>query len=239
MQQFLNYLGGQSNIQTDPNALALPSRNEHIRGALQADRFGQKFRQAILRWFGLGKLRDDDYVCRKVLEMRSCQEKESGETIGGCGEGGHAGGRSEGRWSICRSKGRWSIWPKCIENPLWRSLIGKQEEEDCPYLNPGVPRSDCLLLPQPLPSFPSFCSSFPVVAPSVSASPARDGSCLWRHLVQHSNVLKDIETRSPNWICLVTYRQGEWHFTFHGGMRRNVAERVMNWTVSLLQVSFD
>ena len=73
-----------------------------------------------------------------------------------------------------------------------------QKEEDCPHLNPGAPHSDSLLLPQPPPSFPSFCSSSPVVFPSVSASPARDESYSWRHLVQHSNVLKDIETRSAN-----------------------------------------
>ena len=30
---------------------------------MHADRFGQKVRQPGLRWFGLVKRRDDDYVC--------------------------------------------------------------------------------------------------------------------------------------------------------------------------------
>ena len=54
----------------------------------------------------------------------SAREKKTGKTkeeVFGCGEGGHAGGRSEGRWSV---------WPKCLENPLWRRLIGKPKEEE-------------------------------------------------------------------------------------------------------------
>ncbi len=49
--------------------------NEHIRGTLKVDRFGQKVRQSRLRWYGHEKRQDDGYMgrCR-------CQEKENGET---------------------------------------------------------------------------------------------------------------------------------------------------------------
>ena len=45
-------------------------RNEHIRGTLKVDMFGQKVRQSRLGWCGHVKHRDDDYMGRKVLEMQ-------------------------------------------------------------------------------------------------------------------------------------------------------------------------
>ena len=54
-------------------------RNEHIRGTLKVDRFGQKVRESGPRWYSRVKHRDEDCVGRKVLVMRSCQEREDRE----------------------------------------------------------------------------------------------------------------------------------------------------------------
>ena len=44
-------------------------RNEHIRGTAHVRRFGDKAREARLRWFGHVRRRDEEYVGRKMLEM--------------------------------------------------------------------------------------------------------------------------------------------------------------------------
>ena len=44
-------------------------RNEYIRGTAQAGRFGDKAREARLRWFGHVQRRDAGYIGRKMLKM--------------------------------------------------------------------------------------------------------------------------------------------------------------------------
>ena len=60
-------------------------------------------------WWLCGQKGDVEAKARK--KMWNTKEK-----IFRCGEGWHAGGRSEGRWSVLR---------KCIDNPLWQSLMRK------------------------------------------------------------------------------------------------------------------
>ena len=45
------------------------NKNEHIRGTLKVDRFGQKVRQSRVRWYGYMKRWDEDYVGRKEMQL--------------------------------------------------------------------------------------------------------------------------------------------------------------------------
>ena len=42
------------------------SRNEYIRGTAQVGRFGEKTREAILRWYGHLRRKDDGYIGRML-----------------------------------------------------------------------------------------------------------------------------------------------------------------------------
>ena len=44
-------------------------KNDHIRGTAKVGKFGDRAREARLRWFGHVQRRNDEYVGRKVLEM--------------------------------------------------------------------------------------------------------------------------------------------------------------------------
>ena len=44
-------------------------RNEYIRGTAQVRRFGEKTREARLRWYGHVLRKDDGYIGRKMLRM--------------------------------------------------------------------------------------------------------------------------------------------------------------------------
>ena len=44
-------------------------RNEYIRWTAQVERFGEKTRAAILRWFGHVRRKDDGYIGRRMLRM--------------------------------------------------------------------------------------------------------------------------------------------------------------------------
>ena len=44
-------------------------RNEYIRGTVQVGRFGEKTREARLRWFGHVRRNDYGYVRRRILRM--------------------------------------------------------------------------------------------------------------------------------------------------------------------------
>ena len=52
-------------------------RNEYIRGTAQVGRFGEKTREARLRWYG-HVLRKDDYIGRRMLKMELCGERGHG-----------------------------------------------------------------------------------------------------------------------------------------------------------------
>ena len=58
-------------------------RNEYIRGTAQVGWFGEKTREARLRWYGHVLRKDDWYIGRRMLTM-DCQERGNGE--------GHKGG---------------------------------------------------------------------------------------------------------------------------------------------------
>ena len=44
-------------------------RNEYIRGTAQVGRYGEKIREAGLRWYGLVQRKDDGYIWRRMLRM--------------------------------------------------------------------------------------------------------------------------------------------------------------------------
>ena len=44
-------------------------RNEYIRGTAQVGKFGEKKREAILRWYGHIRRKDDGYIGRSMLRM--------------------------------------------------------------------------------------------------------------------------------------------------------------------------
>ena len=57
-------------------------RNEYIRGTAQVGRFGEKTREARLRWYGHVRRKDDGYIGRRMLRMEET-------AVYGCGERGH------------------------------------------------------------------------------------------------------------------------------------------------------
>ena len=59
--------------------------NEYIRGTARVGHFGDKIREARLRWFGLVQRRDSEYICGKKVGGK--------ELIHGCVERGHAESR--------------------------------------------------------------------------------------------------------------------------------------------------
>ena len=64
-------------------------RNEYIiRGTAQVGKFGEKTREARLRWYGHLRRKNDGYIGRRMLRM-CCQERGHGESQSGCGERGH------------------------------------------------------------------------------------------------------------------------------------------------------
>ena len=44
-------------------------RNEYIRGTAQVGKFGEKTREARLRWYGHLRRKDDGYIGRRMLRM--------------------------------------------------------------------------------------------------------------------------------------------------------------------------
>ena len=70
-------------------------RNEYIRGTAQVGRFGDKVREARLRWFGHVHRRVSGVYREKDVEdgaARQEEKRKAKEEVHGCGEGGHAGG---------------------------------------------------------------------------------------------------------------------------------------------------
>ena len=68
-------------------------RNEYIRGTAQVGTFGEKTREARLRWYGHLRRKDDGYIGRRMLMMvLPVQKEETGKAkkeVYGCGERGH------------------------------------------------------------------------------------------------------------------------------------------------------
>ena len=53
-------------------------RNEYIRGTAQVGRFGEKTREARLRWYGLVLRKDDGYIGRRMLSMELPGKRKRG-----------------------------------------------------------------------------------------------------------------------------------------------------------------
>ena len=53
-------------------------RNEYIRGTAQVGRFGEKTREARLRWYGHVLRKDDGYIGRRVLRMELPGKRKRG-----------------------------------------------------------------------------------------------------------------------------------------------------------------
>ena len=68
-------------------------RNEYIRGTAQVGRFGEKTREARLRWYGHLRRKDDGYIGRENDdEVGVARKEETGKAkkeVYGGGERGH------------------------------------------------------------------------------------------------------------------------------------------------------
>ena len=53
-------------------------RNEYIRGTAQVGRFGEKTREARLRWYGHVLRKDDGYIGRRMLRMELPGKRKRG-----------------------------------------------------------------------------------------------------------------------------------------------------------------
>ena len=53
-------------------------RNEYIRGTAQLERFGEKTREARLRWYGHLRKKDDGYIGRRMLRMEFPGKRKRG-----------------------------------------------------------------------------------------------------------------------------------------------------------------
>ena len=59
-------------------------RNAYIRGTAQVGRFGEKTREARLRWYGHVRRKDDGYVWRRRLRMELPGNGKRGRPKKGC-----------------------------------------------------------------------------------------------------------------------------------------------------------
>ena len=77
-------------------------RNEYIRGTVKVEPKEVKMREGRLRWYGHVMRRDQEYVKRKMMEMKLTgkdEKRETKEKISRCSER-----RYEGSW--CEGDGR-------------------------------------------------------------------------------------------------------------------------------------
>ena len=98
-------------------------RNEYIRGTAQVGKFGEKTREARLRWYGHLRRKDDGYIVRWMLRMELPGKRKRG--------------RPKRRFMDVVKEDMAEVevteedtvdmrnWKK--ENPLWRPLMGKAE----------------------------------------------------------------------------------------------------------------
>ena len=52
--------------------------NEYIRGTAQVGKFGEKTREARLRWYGHLRMKDDGYIGRRMLRMELPGKRKRG-----------------------------------------------------------------------------------------------------------------------------------------------------------------
>ena len=58
-------------------------RNEYIRGTAHVGRFGEKTREARLRWYGHVRRKKDVYIGRRMLRMELPEKRKQGRSKGG------------------------------------------------------------------------------------------------------------------------------------------------------------
>ena len=61
-------------------------RNKYIRGTVKVEQLGMKMREGRLRWYGHVMSRDQEYVGRKMIEMKLPEKRETKEKIFKCNE---------------------------------------------------------------------------------------------------------------------------------------------------------
>ena len=59
-------------------------RNEYIRGTAQVGKFGEKTREARLRWFGLVQRKDDGYIGRRMPRLEMPGKRKRGRAKRKC-----------------------------------------------------------------------------------------------------------------------------------------------------------
>ena len=66
-------------------------RNEYIRGTAQVGKFGEKTREARLRWYGHLRRKYDGYIGRRMLRMElpGKRKRKAKTEVYGSGERGH------------------------------------------------------------------------------------------------------------------------------------------------------
>ena len=63
-------------------------RNGHIRGTAHVRCFGEKVREARLRWFDHVQRNDSEFIGRRMMRME-LSDRKTKEEIYGCSEKGH------------------------------------------------------------------------------------------------------------------------------------------------------
>ena len=98
-------------------------RNEYIRGTAQVGQFGEKTREARLRWYGHVRRKDDGYIGRRMLRMELPVKRKRE--------------RPNRRFMDVVKEDMAEVEvteedTEETENPLWRPLREKpKEEEEC------------------------------------------------------------------------------------------------------------
>ena len=88
-------------------------RTVYIRGTAHVGRFGEKVREARLRWFGHVLRKDAGYIGRRILTMELPRKRKRGRPVYVCGDREYNDGRRGSRLET--------------KNPLWRPLTGAAE----------------------------------------------------------------------------------------------------------------
>ena len=98
------------------------TRNEYIRRTAQVGRFGEKTREARLRWYGHLRRKDDGYIGRRMLRMALPGKRKRGRP-----KRRFMDVVKEDRAEVEVTKEDTEVrntWRMKI-NPLWRPLMGK------------------------------------------------------------------------------------------------------------------
>ena len=96
-------------------------RNKYIRGAAHVRRFGEKVREARLRWFGHVQRRDEEYIGKKVLDIELLGKRKRGRPKRRYMDGVRVVG-------VSTEDVENGVWWMETNDPLWRPLTGEAEK---------------------------------------------------------------------------------------------------------------